>query len=579
MYQTERMKTPTRPHLPSNYASLAKKYRKVDAMVLKSASTESSDRAALSTGLALYQGAWEEAERLHFLKRTLFGVRKSDLSAFQGMSLNDAVAAILTKGQVPDVPINDYDDPSEGVEDPDVAFGQTWINAPRGGDYEGERVLSLKSWLINNKVTQQATLEEKMLLFWHNLIPTKAWDLFYAKLTYRYFEKIRTHVFGNYKTLIKDLTLDPAMLLFLNGALNNKDAPDENFGRELQELFCIGKGTNAKYTEDDVKNAARVLTGWSLDWNTFDAEGETTVVFNTWGHDTADKQFSSFYGNKLIAGKDGDAGQEELDELLDMIFDNDETALYLSRRLYNFFVYHSIDAATEQNVIVPMAKLIRDNDYEMKPVLTALLSSEHFYDVANRGALIKSPLDFQIGLWRTLEMVGVDPSDSLRLNKQHQSLLWTMANQGMEVADPPNVAGWPAHYQAPSYDKYWITTDTIANRALTTDSLLFWGFWIADGSQIPVDLIAFLEMLDDPSDPNQMLEEASRLIHGIALGSGSLTTLKGLLLSGQQTDSYWTSAWNQLMEEPNNAEYRMVVESRLKTTFQQLLQFGEAQLY
>lgn len=572
------MKTPLKPHILPNQSALVEKYRKVGEVILKPEVNEVTERKMLTTGLEAYQGSWGEAERLHLLRRSLFGVRKPDLSVFQGLSMGDAVVALLVKGQAPALPLNDYNEPSEGITDPDVSFGQTWINAPRGGDYEGERVVSLKAWLINNKVAQQPTLEEKMLLFWHNLVPTKAWDLFYAKLTYRYFEKIRGQVFGNYKALIKELTLDPAMLLFLNGALNNKDAPDENFGRELQELFCIGKGPNAKFTESDVKNAARVLTGWSLDWNTFD-DGATKVVFNTWGHDTSDKQFSAFYGNKLIKGKTGDAGKEELDELLDMIFDNNETALYLSRRLYNFFVYHSIDAATEQNVIVPMAQLIRDNNYEMKPALTALFSSAHFYDVANRGALIKNPMDFQIGLWRTLEMEGVDRSDALKLNKQNKSIMWTMGNQGMEEADPPNVAGWPAYYQAPSYDKYWITTDTISNRALTTDSLIFWGFWIADGSLIPVDLIGFLKVLDNPSDPNLMLKEASKLIHGIEPSDKSFAKLKALLLSGQQTDSYWTSAWNQLMESPDNSEYRMVVESRLKSTFQQLLQFGEAHLF
>ncbi|MEO9477277.1 MAG: DUF1800 domain-containing protein [Cyclobacteriaceae bacterium] len=564
---------------PKNYKELLKKYRKVAEVVLDPIDKTSRKRKAVATGLETYSGPWGDEEIMHLLKRCTFGVRKSDLQQYRELSFAEAITAALTQGSPPSPPVNDYNNAAESFIDPDVPYGETWIDAARNDTFTGERVVSLKNWLIQNMVTQPATIEEKMVFFWHNLLPTKAWDVFFPKLSYRYFEMLRRNAFGNFKTMIRELTLDPAMLLFLNGASNNKDAPDENYGRELQELFCIGKGPNAQFTEGDVQAAARVLTGWTFDWDSWDKDGVVNVVFNKWLHETSDKQFSSFYGNRLIQGRSDETGAEELNELLDMIFDNDETALFICRRFYSYFVYHEIDETTEANVIVPLAEVFRNNDYEIAPVIEALFSSAHFFDQANRGAMIKSPTEFLFGMWRTLQMTGLDSTDPADLKDQNSSLLWRMAGEGLEIADPPSVSGWPAYYQAPSFDKYWITTDTISNRGLTTDSMIYWGFWIRSGSQIPIDLIELLKEFDTPEDPNLMLEEASLLIHGIPPSEVEFAELKAILLSGQENDTYWNSAWLSLMNDPENTEYRLVVENRLKPTFQRLLQLGETNLF
>ena len=133
-----------------------------------------------------------------------------------------------------------------------------------------------------------------MLLFWHNLLATESWGIFIAKTSYQYFELLRRHAFGNFKTLIREITLDPAMLIYLNGTRNQKEAPDENYARELQELFCIGKGPNSGYTEEDVQAAARVLTGWRHSWKEVNSQGPVSSFFQADRHDTSDKQFSDF---------------------------------------------------------------------------------------------------------------------------------------------------------------------------------------------------------------------------------------------------------------------------------------------
>jgi hypothetical protein len=153
-----------------------------------------------------------------------------------------------------------------------------------------------------------------------------------------------------------------------------------------------------------------------------------------------------------------------------------------------------------------------------------------------------------------------------------------MSGLGMEIGDPPNVAGWTPYYQAPQYDKAWITTTTITKRALTTDSLLQWGFWIASGRTIKADLIKFAQTLDEPSDPNLLLKEATLLFLGIEISDESRNELKSVLLSGQQSDYYWTSAWNDYIANPGNSSKRSIVENRLKWTFQRMLQLGEYHL-
>ena len=189
------------------------------------------------------------------------------------------------------------------------------------------------------------------------------------------------------------------MLRYLNGYVNTASAPDENYARELQELFTLGKGPAVQYTEADVRTAARVLTGWRINTTNY------TSYFDATRHDTAAKVFSSFYGGKTITGKTGAAGATETDELIDMIFLKDEVSKFICRRLYRWFVYYKIDAAVELNIIEPLAKIFRDNNYEIKPVMRALLQSEHFYDVLNQGCLIKSPVDLIVGHLREFAVV------------------------------------------------------------------------------------------------------------------------------------------------------------------------------
>ena len=554
----------------------ASKYREHIAPVLDGSETTFPQTPAprnISSTLTPYSGPWTERQIAHVLRRTLFGFNKADLKYFGTKTMEQTVNELLTTSPTPPPPINNYN--SAEIQDPEIPYGETWINAkflPDNPDVTASRQISFKLWWTQAMMDQKRNIHEKMILFWHNHLVVQTWDVFIATLTYNYQNTLRQNALGNFKELVKLITLDPAMLIYLNGAANNKTEPDENYGRELQELFCIGKGKDSKYTEDDVKAAARVLTGWSLNPVTL----ETT--FYPFLHESRDKQFSSFYDNTLIKGRAFNAGKEELDDLLDMIFNTNELALFICRKIYTFFVYSEIDDFTEENVIQPMAEIFRSNNYEIKPVLDALFKSEHFFDEMNIGALIKSPIDMVMGFWRSMDIQYPTSLSIEDIKQYNQTMYVAPLLLGMELGDPPSVAGWPSYYQIPIFDKAWITSTTITFRGQLTDAFTFFGLWRDDqGDPLPMNLLGFTENMDDPGDPNQLIAEAGALLLGHPLTDEQKLELKSILLSGQQADYYWTVAWINYTTDPNEVN-KQVVLSRLLLMYRTLFQLAEFQL-
>ena len=257
--------------------------------------------------------------------------------------------------------------------------------------------------------------------------------------------------YANFRSLIRDITVHPHMLYYLNGSDNVKEAPDENFARELQELYCIGKGKDAAFTEEDIQEAARVLTGWTVKWDSIrynGVPGET--VFWAAKHEERDKQFSSFYDNAVITGQIGQNGAAEKNQLIDMIVDHPECAKFICRKLHRYFIHSEISDETEVNFIEPLAELFRASNYEIRPVLKALFTSAHFYDKQFRGSMIKSPADMVFGFWRSGQVAMPEEGDPFTEDYYiHVSLYYRLQNMGYALTDPPNVSGWPAYYQIP----------------------------------------------------------------------------------------------------------------------------------
>lgn len=518
----------------------------------------------------VYKGDFGAKELTHLLKRSLFGVKRADLTSLSGRSLTYVVDYLLQDLPQPSPPVNNYNDGN--YTDPVAPAGTVWVNAAyTDGTANSRRVTSFKSWWMGEMLTQQVSLREKMVLFWHNHFATETATVGDARYIYKHNNLLRTMAFGNFKELVKQVTIDPAMLRYLNGYVNTKTAPDENYGRELQELFTMGKGPNSKYTEADVKAAAKVLTGFQLD------AVNITSIFTASRHDTTDKQFSSFYNNKLIKGRTGIDGAKEVDDLVDMLFAQNEVSLYVCRRLYRFFVYYDISAATEQDVIVPLATLFKSSNYEIKPVLKALFTSDHFFQQQNRSCNIKSPIDFIVGLCKEFEIVFPDGLDYINLYYMWDYLRNQAQTLAQNIGDPPNVSGWPAYYQTPQFYELWINSDTLPKRNAFTDRFISTGY-TRNSKKITIDPLAYTAKFSKPEDPDQLIADVIAHLYTIDVSAQVKTFLKSILLSNQVTNSYWTEAWTNYKLSPNDAGRTTIVLTRLKEFYKYIMNLEEYQL-
>jgi uncharacterized protein (DUF1800 family) len=514
-----------------------------------------------------YTGPWTDNEAAHLLKRTMFGAPVENVNYFKTLSYGQAVDTLLNTTNSPaamGLPVKVYaTDPATVATDPDwsVPAGRTWVNTvTTSRDVNKDRRDSLKSWWLNIMVKQPSGIEEKMILFWSNHVTIEFQMVGNGLMCYQYLQLLRQHALGNFKTLIKQVTINPGMLIYLNGYMNNKNAPDENYGRELQELFTLGKGPDSQYTEDDVKAAARVLTGYQVDL----AAGITS--FNINRHDTNPKQFSSFYNDAIINRSAAEA-QLETDDLVEMIFSKDEVSKNICRKLYRYFVYHDITPDTESAIITPLAETFRNNNYEIKPVLEQLFKSEHFFDAFQFGAMIKSPVDFTVGLIRECA-VKLPPISNPQLLYRHLSYLATTFLPSVEesIGDPNNVAGYPANYQTPFFDKLWINTDTFIKRQAFIDTLVNSGGYSNGGFKTIIDVVAVAKRMSDPGNPNTLVLDLNKCFLRRVLSQGLRDTLKTeILLTGQANDYYWTTAWNDYINNPANLNNYSVVNTRLKS--------------
>ncbi len=533
---------------------------------------------AMQSGLSPYSGTWDKRHVIHLLKRTMFGAVPEDITYLLSLSPSEAVDALLSVPPDPAPPVNnyhfpDFDDP---IIDPHIEPGQVWVYDDvyvEDPNVQYGRFISLKAWWLRLMIEQPLGVFEKMNLFWCNHFGTKFGELFEGRFSYRHLMTLRQHALGNIKAMVRAITTDPQMLIFLNGASNQAGAPDENYARELQELFCVGKGMGAQYTENDVQEAARVLTGWTIiDYN------DITVQFLPILHDNQDKHFSDFYGNTTIEGQTGVSGADELDALLDMLFANPEVAKFLCRKLYRFFVYHHIDEQTETDVIEPLAQIMRDNNYEILPVLQALFKSEHFFDDLNRAAVIKSPIDYFIGMFREFGMPFI-PQDYLNETWiLGEYLNYQLFLFSQEPGDPPNVAGYPAYYQSPQFDKLWINTDTLPRRVQLTEAILYYGYYYSDTEAFKIDAVAFAASLPDPSDPNLLIQAIAEQMCIYGLSDEVTAHLKTILLYNQTSDYYWTIAWFNYANDPTNEEAYNIVNYLLSETYHYMLSLEEYQL-
>ena len=399
------------------------------------------------------------------------------------------------------------------------------------------------------------------------------------------------------------MSVDNAMLYYLNNTSNSKTAPNENYAREFLELFTIGKGPQigagdyTNYTENDIVQSAKVFTGFKVQYDRLVIDPTTGIPkgYNNYTNHTIDtpKVFSAAFGNTSIASATNASGMDaELTSYVDMVFNQLATAKHICRKMYIYFVKGTITSEVENDIITPLANELKNNGYEIKPIIRKLLESKHFYDLDDSnssdetiGGIIKSPIQQISEVVGYLKATLPDPSTNpydfyIRFwnNFVHNTFL---SGSNMSLFDPENVAGHPAYYQSPSFDKNWIASSTLIAKYRLGESLLDGLNRISGNGNIYAkinisNVIKTGNLISDASDPFILTSELCNALFGQAPDADRVNHFmnKHLLGVGFAT-YYWTTVWDAYVSNNNSS----VVEPRLKALLTNILRAPESQLF
>lgn len=389
--------------------------------------------AALSAGLWLPAAAraatgmgFDEAR--HLLSRTSFGATPAEIHALEGQDYGASVDRLLAStrhsaltaapGWLGEGPAELRRRQQAAQAEIKTGIDGKKLEVVRPVEQQGRE---LRNWWVEEMLATDQPFTERMVLFWHNHFTSAFLKVRYSPALFRQNALFRRQAVGNFATLLREVARDPAMLIYLDGTRNVARQPNENFARELLELFTLGEG---HYSEADIKAAARAFTGWSIDRET----GQ--FVDREAAHDGGEKTFL------------GQAGRFGGDEIIAILLKHPRTAETIVEKLWREFVSLTPDRAAIGKLAASFAK-----DYEIKPLLRAILLSAAFRDPANRGALIKSPVDLIVG---SVRLLGLPVPEKTQLVRMLQGL-------GQTPFDPPNVKGWAG-------GESWISTYTLLLR-------------------------------------------------------------------------------------------------------------------
>ena len=367
-------------------------------------------------------------EARHLLNRTGFDARLAEVNAFAPLDRTQAIEKLLGAARTAALT-----PAPEGV----AAWTPPYVLRQMVADdrklfvrEQVERGLALKAWWLTEMLTTDSQLTERMTLFWHNHFTSSLQKVRASGLMYRQNALLRRHALGGFAEMLRAAAKDPAMLVYLDSASNRRGQPNENFAREVMELFTLGEG---KYGEGDIKEAARAFTGWSID----PANGE--FLWRPFQHDG---------GMKTVLGRSGDF---QGDDVIDILLEQPATAEFVVGKLWKEFVSPQPDPAE----VARIARVFRGSGYQIKPALCELLLGAAFWAPENRGALVKSPVDLVVGTLRQFDIAFADPLPFVLL----------LRNLGQDILSPPNVKGWPG-------GEAWIDTRTLLARKQFLERLM-----------------------------------------------------------------------------------------------------------
>jgi len=383
--------------------------------------------AVLTTAVSAAPMGFDEAR--HLLARTGFGPTDAEIRGYAPLTREQGVNLVLRDVRTQAI-----------TPAPAFTLETAVLRYPRADTVtpEERRVfqqqlvrqgLELRAWWMHEMLVTPSPITERMTLFWHNHFVSSQQKVRFSRLMYQQNVTLRANALGSFADLLHAASKDPAMLVYLDTAQSRKAQPNENFAREVMELFTLGEG---QYTESDIKEAARAFTGWSLDRET------GRYLFRPFIHDA---------GVKTVLGK---SGRFDGDAVLDVILERPQTATFITAKLWREFVSENPDPREVERI----GKAMRNRNYDIKVALRALLLTDAFWDPANRGTMVKSPVELVVG---TLRQLDVAPGGAM-------PFVVVAAGMGQNLFSPPNVKGWPGGEQ-------WINSNSLLARKQFLDRL------------------------------------------------------------------------------------------------------------
>ncbi len=526
----------------------------------------------------------------HLLRRSTYNVSFSRIDEFASKTADEAVEELFDIPPLlfPDGPLSWHDGtPIHRVPATDENLGiGTLFDF---GDFERSTFL----WMFYETLNDPS-IRMKLTYWIHSLFVTR----FSSPWCYYNWSLCEKMTRATLKQLAMKMTLDTQMLRFLDNTSNNVGNPNENYAREFLELFTILKGEQVdtdnytNYTEQDVVQAARLLTGFKEDFERLSIDPETNLPSGRadfFSHDTEDKTFSDAFNNTLISGATSSEDMfRELQDFVDMVYGQLETARAFVRRMYLFFVSEVLNPEIEADIIEPLAIQLQNDGYVFHPTLKRLLKSEHFFDEDDNdntdeiiGGKIKSPLELYHGsvmLWEAnqLDLSRNNANYKVIFTEQHHFVTDMMPQLGMDPFGPDSVEGFHGFYKAPVYSSNWYNSTTGYYRYAMGQSLVR-GTVRGNNREIPfqVDMVTFVQQhISDPSDGTALVTTLLEYVFPYSPDTDRFTYFLDKLLRGMNL-STWSDVWNAFLGNGDDTEVRL----SLNNLFRGIMESPEFQTF
>lgn len=536
--------------------------------------------------LSLRNGALGKQNATHLLRRTTYKPSKSLITNFENLSTQDAVDTLfLNQSFTIQAPLafdtNQYWIPTINNQNPQ----------PTNMNFDLPHI-SVTGWWLK-EAEMDNSIRHKLSFFLHSIfIINTQEEVVNPLFSYDYLSLLHHYSTGSIKQLAKKISRLNAMHIYLNNNQNVVGLPNENYAREFLELFTIGKGPQdgagsyTNYTEHDVQQAARILTGFQnieinerlnyIDPNVNIPLGKKIVA----NHDLGNKVFSIKFGSQTIVGATNSSEMDvELDAFIDMVFAQPETAKNYARRLYRYFVRRNIDLEIETDIIIPLANNLLLTDYDLTSTTKILLKSVHFYDEDDSttgdeiiGNKIKSPLELALIMNNQFKINSPNPNSSASdcYLDFYYNYIWRRCQLcGMLVFDSLSVAGYPGYYENPFYDKLWINSGNIKNRYNSFIETLLIGI-TSNNTFTKFNVVDYVRNSGDYSNPSNaitLIDEFLELCF-CSMPTGDRYNYFKQALLGNLSIINWQHEWNNYITTGNDSSVKVALERFVKAVVQ-----------